>query len=295
LGWLLYKHGWVNFPSANKHGDHLKKNEPDRGEKEQRAVQSIEVGGRLLLSLANSLEPMTLKDLAAKADLTPSRAHPYLVSFSKLGLIEQVSATGRYGLGPAALQVGLTCLHQLDPVKVATPIAEELAASTGHAVALSVWGNFGPTIIRMIEARQPLLVSMRAGTVMSILGTATGQAFAAVIPTNRILEAMANALGDPADRGVPIWRDSDKVLRAVVDGVLQHGLARAEGSPILSVNAFSGVALNHEGEAAIGITLLGHRDNFPVAWDSPPARRLKAVVAEISSRLGWQGTTPTGT
>jgi DNA-binding IclR family transcriptional regulator len=78
-----------------------------------------------------------------------------------------------------------------------------------------------------------------------------------------------------------------------VDGVRKHGLARAEGSPILSVNAFSGVALNHEGEAAIGITLLGHRDNFPVAWDSPLARQLKAVVTEISSRLGWQSTTPT--
>jgi DNA-binding IclR family transcriptional regulator len=289
---VAVQHGWVNCPSVNKHGDHLNEKNLDRGEKEQRAVQSIEVGGRLLIALANNLEPMSLKDLAAKADLTPSRAHPYLVSFSKLGLIEQVSASGRYGLGPLALQVGLTCLHQLDPIKVATPIAEELAASTGHAVALAVWGNFGPTIIRMIEARQPLLVSMRAGTVMSILSTATGQAFAAVIPTSRIMEAMANALGDPADRETPIWRDSGKALQAVVDGVRQHGLARAEGSPILSVNAFSGVALNHEGEAAIGITILGHRDNFPVAWDAPLARRLKTVVAEISSRLGWQGAIP---
>ena len=72
-------------------------------------------------------------------------------------------------LGPAALQLGLTCLHQLDPVRAALPVAQELAASTGYAVALAVWGNFGPTIIRMIDARDPLHVSMRAGTVMSIL------------------------------------------------------------------------------------------------------------------------------
>ena len=257
-------------------------------EKEQRAVQSVEVGGRLLLVLANNLEPMTLKELAAQAQLTPSRAHPYLVSFAKLGLIEQVAASGRYGLGPAALQVGLTCLHQLDPVKVATPIAEELAASTGYAVALAVWGNFGPTIIRMIEARQPLLVSMRAGTVMSILGTATGQAFAAVMPAERILQAVACALGDPAERETPIWRDSEAALQSIVAEVRQHGLARAEGRPILSVNAFSGVALNHEGEAAIGITLLGHSDHLSVAWDAPMAQRMRAVVAEISGRLGWQ-------
>ena len=116
-------------------------------------MQSIEVGGRLLLALADSPGPLTLKELAARSDLPPSRAHPYLVSFGKLQLIEQDPATGHYALGPAALQLGLTCLHQLEPVKAALPVAQELAASTGHAVALAVWGNFGPTIIRMVEAR----------------------------------------------------------------------------------------------------------------------------------------------
>ena len=32
----------------------------DGGDKAQRAVQSVEVGGRLLLALANRLEPMSL-------------------------------------------------------------------------------------------------------------------------------------------------------------------------------------------------------------------------------------------
>ena len=65
-----------------------------------------------------------------------------------------------------------------------------------NAVALAVWGNFGPTVIRMIEAREPLHVSMRAGTVMSILGTATGRAFAAAMPADRIEDAMALPLGE---------------------------------------------------------------------------------------------------
>ena len=41
----------------------------------------------------------------------------------------------------------------------------------------------------MIEARQPLHVAMRAGTVMSILGTATGRAFAAVMTPERLEQA----------------------------------------------------------------------------------------------------------
>jgi DNA-binding IclR family transcriptional regulator len=265
---------------------------PPSEDKEQRAVQSIEVGGRLLLALANSQTPLTLRDLSSLADLPASRAHPYLVSFGKLKLIEQEPETGRYALGPAALQLGLTCLHQLDPFRAALPVAQQLAESTGHAVALAVWGNFGPTIIRMIDAREPLHVSMRAGTVMSILGTATGRAFAGVLPIDRIEKAMAVALGDPDGQKISLLKGKPKALREAVAEIRDHGVARAEGRPIPGVNAFSAPAFDHEGEPAIVITALGHQDHFSADWNSGAAQAVRAAAAEISGRLGWQASIP---
>ncbi|HSV37085.1 MAG TPA: helix-turn-helix domain-containing protein, partial [Ramlibacter sp.] len=47
------------------------KREEEEPVREQRAVQSAEVGGRLLLAMAEHPEPMTLKDLAAQAGLPP--------------------------------------------------------------------------------------------------------------------------------------------------------------------------------------------------------------------------------
>lgn len=261
---------------------------PAREDKEQRAVQSIEVGGRLLLALANSQTPLTLRDLSSQADLPASRAHPYLVSFGKLGLIEQDRETGRYALGPAALQLGLACLHQLDAVKAALPVAQQLAASTGHAVALAVWGNFGPTVVRMIDAREPLHVSMRAGTVMSILGTATGRAFAGVLPVERLEKAMAVALGDPDGRQTPLLDPTSGTLQEAIAEIREHGVARAEGRPIPGVNAFSAPAFDHEGKPAIVITALGHQDHFPADWDSSVAHAVRDAAAAISGRLGWQ-------
>jgi DNA-binding IclR family transcriptional regulator len=262
--------------------------EDAKEDKGQRAVQSVEVGGRLLLALADSPHPLTLKDLAGRAGLPASRAHPYLVSFGKLRLIEQEAETGRYALGPAALQLGLTCLHQLEPVRAAFPVAERLAASTRHAVALAVWGNFGPTIIRMIEAREPLHIAMRAGTVMSILGTATGRAFAAAMPLERIASAMAVPLGDPQARKTPVTKAKSRELREAIAEVRKHRVARALGRPIPGVNAFSAPAFDHEGEAAIVITALGHQDSFPSDWNSDVARAVREAAAEISSRLGWR-------
>lgn len=266
--------------------------DPVKEDKEQRAVQSIEVGGRLLLALANSQTPLTLKELASQAGLPASRAHPYLVSFGKLKLIEQEAETGRYALGSAALQLGLTCLHQLDPVRAALPVAQQLAASTGHAVALAVWGNFGPTIIRMIDAREPLHVSMRAGTVMSILGTATGRAFAGVMPIDHIERAMAVALGDPEAQKAPLLKSKSKDLQAAVAELRKHGVARAVGKPIPGVNAFSAPVFDHEGQPVIVITALDHQDSFPSDWDSDAAHSVRDAAAEISSRLGWRVVVP---
>ena len=72
----------------------------DRG---QRGIQSIEVGGQLLRALVHHGRPMALKDLAREAEMSPAKAHPYMVSFGRLGLIEQDRTSGHYLLGPLAL------------------------------------------------------------------------------------------------------------------------------------------------------------------------------------------------
>ena len=252
----------------------------------RRAVHSVEVGGKLLLVLAQNRRPLQLKDLAAQAGLTPARAHPYLVSFGKLGLIEQDHGSGRYALGPAALQVGLACLSQLDPLQMATPVAEELAASSGFAVALALWGNMGPTVVRMIDARQPLMVAMRAGTVMSVLGTATGRAFAAALPEARVAGAAPGALGDDPGRPSALSVAERAVLKQARAELRAHGLVRAQGRPIPGVNVFSAPAYDHEGQPAIVITALGHQDHFPTAWNSSLAAAVRAAAAAISGRLG---------
>jgi DNA-binding IclR family transcriptional regulator len=250
----------------------------------QRSVQSVEVGGRLLLALADSRTDLSLKDLAARAGLTPSRAHPYLVSFGRLGLVEQRAASGRYGLGPAALQIGLAALHQLDPIQAAAPVAEALAARTGHAVALAVWGNFGPTVVRLIEARQPLHVTLRAGSVMSLTGTATGRAFVAALPPDRLEHASPAALGESP--GARPWQERREELQAIAQECRTHGVARAAGRPIPGVNAFSAAAFDHEGEAALVITALDHEDRLDSAWASPTARAVRDAAAQITRRLG---------
>ncbi len=121
-------------------------------EKSRRGIQSIEIGGKLLTTLVEAGAPMSLSELAKKAGMPAAKAHPYLVSFGSFGLIEQNPLTGRYELGPFALQMGLISLHLLDPVRIAIPLITQLTAEIDQTVGLSVLGNQGPTIIYISES-----------------------------------------------------------------------------------------------------------------------------------------------
>ncbi len=253
----------------------------------QRAVQSVEAGGRLLLALADSGSALSLKDLAARAGMTPSRAHPYLVSYGRLGLIEQ-DISGRYDLGPAALHIGLASLQRLQPMAAAEPVVRALAARTGHAVALAVWGNFGPTVVRLIEASRPLHVSLRLGSVLSIFDTATGRAFAAAMPHERLQQAIAGPMGEPLSAAA--WRKRLPELDAVVQEVRRHGAARAVGSPIPGVNAFSAPVYDLAGNPVLVLTVTDHESRLPAAWNGPAASAVAEAARELTQRLGGRST-----
>lgn len=56
-------------------------------DKTRAGIQSVEVGHALLEALARARGPLMLRDLAAAAGMRAAKAHRYLVSFQRLGLV----------------------------------------------------------------------------------------------------------------------------------------------------------------------------------------------------------------
>ncbi|MES2535539.1 MAG: IclR family transcriptional regulator [Pseudomonadota bacterium] len=261
--------------------------------KPQRGIQSIEVGGQLLLALLESGAPMILRDLASKAGMPPANAHPYLVSFGKLGLVKQDAAMGHYELGPLALQLGLAALQRLSPVREAEIEIANLAKETGQSVFMSVWGNLGPTVIRLEESNYPIHVSVRNGTVMSLVNTATGQVFAAFMPPKLIEKMMLedfSRLGGNAKNAAELVK---KFEQSLID-VRRRGLARVSGNPIPGIDALSAPVFDHTGNIVLTITAMGLTGVFDGAWKGEMASALVACVANISTRLGYASAAASG-
>jgi DNA-binding IclR family transcriptional regulator len=252
--------------------------------REQRGIQSVEVGGQLLRALAHHGRPMALKDLAREAGMVGAKAHPYLVSFGKIGLIEQDKVSGRYGLGPLALQLGLMGLHQADPVRIAAPLLPGLAQLTGQTVALAVWGNRGPTIVMVEESPQVLHVNMNHGTVFSIGDTASGRLYGAYLP-RQVVQPLYEQERRAAARGARLsWR----AFAASLDEVRAQGLSRTAGTVVAGVDAMSAPVFDHRGQIVLAVTAIGTAPAFDSRWDGPVAQALRQTVATVSARLGWR-------
>ena len=264
---------------ANARSNH----ETKPGGRARRGIQSVEVGGRLLHALAHHGRPMALKDLAADAGMPAAKAHPYLVSFGHIGLVEQERDSGRYALGPLALQLGLISLQQADPVRIAAPLLPDLAARTAQTVALVVWGSRGPTIVLREASPAAVHVDMRHGTVFSIAGTASGRLFAANLP-GEIVRPVYEAERRAAARGAagPAWPQ----LQHELDDVRRHGLGRAEGAVVAGVSALSAPVFDHRGAMVLAITAIGPSAAFDTRWSGPVAATLRDAARAVSARLG---------
>jgi DNA-binding IclR family transcriptional regulator len=252
-----------------------------------RGIQSIEVGGQLLRVLARSGEPMMLRDLAREAGMAPAKAHPYLVSFSRIGLIEQDETTGRYEIGALALELGLISLRRLSAVRIATSKIRTLANTIDHAVSLAVWGSHGPTVVQIEEPSHPVHIAMRVGSVMALLETATGRAFAAFLPSKTINAALDSALDRFGVGYNPKRATKGAKVSDMLAAVRKHGLARALGDPLPGVNALAAPVFDHAGHVALVITAMGPEATFDAGWDGAIANALCECAGGISKRLGY--------
>jgi DNA-binding IclR family transcriptional regulator len=253
----------------------------DEPPRESRGIQSIEVGGQLLLALVHLGRPAPLKDLAREAGMIGARAHPYLVSFGKLGLVQQDPATGFYGLGPLALQMGLISLQQVDPVRLATAELRRLALTIGHTVGVAIWGNRGPTFVRLEDGPTAIHVNMRHGTVVSVRGTATGRLFAAFMPRDQVLAALAKEAGKKsrldAEFEAELLRIQERRFASVVDGTVR-------GVTALAAPVFDGF-----GQMVLAITAIGPSATLDADPRGQQARDLAQCANAISSQLGARG------
>jgi DNA-binding IclR family transcriptional regulator len=260
--------------------------------KERAGIQSVEVGFALLDVLAQAPGPLMLRDLAAAAGMSAAKAHRYLVSFQRLGLVVQDSTTTRYELGPATLRLGLATLSRLDPVKLARDRLPALLDQTGHTMALAVWGNRGPTLVHWQETPLAMPVSLRLGDVMPLLSSATGRCFAAFVShggaADRAQPMIEHELALARKLGRNDLPTTPAQVQAILTETREQGLGRAINALLPGISGFCAPVFDASGHLVLGVVALGSSATLDGEWHGPIAKALRSFAAQLSADLGWR-------
>ena len=243
-------------------------------DKERAGIQSVEVGFTLMQALARASGALMLKDLAAAADMGAAKAHRYLVSFQRLGLVVQDARSGHYDLGPAALHLGLATLQRQDAVQLARERLPALQTQIPHTLALAVWGNHGPTLIHWAPGPHAVVAHLRLGDVMPLHNSATGRCFAAWLPPAITAPLLAAESTDHAAQQ-PVWAE-----------VRQQGAARIVDKLQPGTAAFCAPVFDASGQLVLGVLCLGASAQFDTDWGGRVHAPLCAWARQLSHDLG---------
>jgi len=253
---------------------------PDDGRK---GVQSVDIAFSILRVLESAEKPLSLGELAARAEQQPSKVHHYLVSLTRNGIVAQ-NAAGHYDLGPFSLQLGLSALSRLDTIEQSTEAITAFRDETGEAAFVAVWGNRGPTIVRYVEGSHPVTVEVRAGLVLPLLTSATGHVF---------VTWLAEAKWAPIarweqDSGGVDPRATAKTVQVVQKRTRGQRLAVIDGDLLPRIAAISAPVFGYDGTLVCALTALGWRGELSLSPDSETSRKLIATSEKLSRTLGFR-------
>lgn len=244
----------------------------------RRGIQSLEIGFSLINELAAVSGKLPLKQLAERAGMSPSKAHLYLVSFMRLGLVVQDAATSRYGLGSAAVHLGIAAINQLDVVDRAREHLPEAMEQAGCSVSIAVWGNRGATVVYRIDANLPVPLSVRVGYVLPFLSTATGRVFMTHLPErewSKLVETEAQL--DPAMMARAM---------AALSKIRESGVAITAGETHSGFFGISSPVFDSDRRICAAVTALGLSNGTDLRVDGRVAKAVLAAARTISSDLG---------
>ncbi|MGD9943171.1 MAG: IclR family transcriptional regulator [Burkholderiaceae bacterium] len=251
-----------------------------------KGIQSATVALSVLRALIESGRPLYLREIAAAAGMASSNVYRYLVSFTEAEMVVQDSSTGRYDLGPLAIELGLAALRRVDAVDIAVEKLGLLVDSMELDGHVTVWGSGGPTVIRSKQGSRQIAVKIAEGITLPLLNSATGRVWAAFFAQGRV----ASAVDKEVSAAARTQRVSKDTLRArfseEIQEIQRRGLAASSGERRSGIDALCVPVLDRDGELALTLTLVGFTGRMDVRPKGQPATALREAAEQITRRLG---------
>jgi DNA-binding IclR family transcriptional regulator len=244
------------------------------------SVQSIERAFVVLRCLASG--PAGVTEIADRISLPKSTVSRLLSTLETIGAVQQVSAGGRYRIGPAMADIAGATLPGTNLVAAARPHLTELMQETGEATGLSIMSNMEVEYIDQVESLNPVQVRDWTGERAPMHVVSSGLVFLAHSPTPQIDAYLASPLVACTPRSMT----DPAALRKRLADVRKHNVVWVYEEFLEGMNSVAAPVRDEHDHVVAAIHAHGPAYRFPAAGKAEHiALQVAAVAERVSRRL----------
>ena len=219
-------------------------------------------------------------EIARRTGMTPSTISRQLGTLAAAGLVEHVTASGRYRLGLRIVHLANALLARLDVREVARPHLAQLVEATGETATLSVPGDEDAITVDFVPGTHHVQPASRLGRPSIAHATSAGKVMLAFwgkeLPEGPLRAYTPRTITDP------------RALASEIALVRERGWAQAFGEREPDLSAVAAPIRSSRGELEAIIALQGLSSRFDEAAAEAAVPLLLEHANAVSTELGWR-------
>jgi DNA-binding IclR family transcriptional regulator len=255
----------------------------------QRAgVQSLGRAFGILEEVARHREGIGLADLSKRVGLHNSTTFHLAKTLVALGYIRQEADTKRYRIGRPLFALAASALDEIEMVRLATPILEELSAKTGESGHFAVRMADAIVVIARTSGPGAFQLAERVGVVRPAHCTALGKVMLAALRPEQLERFLARTDLKPSTaRSIT----EIPVLVREIEEVRRTGVAFDDGEFNPEVRCVAVPVRDFTGQVIGAIGISGPIWRLSMHALKARAKVLQAAADQLSRDFGAQGAT----
>lgn len=250
--------------------------------------QSLENGLHILSLLKDAREPLGVREIARRLDLSPAVAQRLLNTLSSQGYVEHADSSRRYQIGYAVLGLAQHVFQRGRLLALAESELQAMAADGCFNGFLGVRRGSSGIYVLAVQSQSPVVIRAHAGEAMPLHSTALGKALLFDLSD----ETISGLLGTG-----PYKRLTDRTVVDAAKLAEQLHVARSLGyATAISENVEGVISVgapiyDASGTISAAISVAFPRAVYPKVKITDVAQRVIAAASRISKGLGFEAPT----
>jgi DNA-binding IclR family transcriptional regulator len=243
-------------------------------------IQSVDRAARILHELGSGSPSLGVTELSERLALAKPTVHGLLRTLERSGLVAQDVATGRYSLGPAALQLGNSYLAGSELRSRAMLRAGALARQVNEAVWVSVLADDAVMVVHHEFRPDDAVQILEVGATIPWHACALGQAIAGFLPEGEVDAMLARPLRALTGR----TRTTPEAVRKALGAVRDKGFAVENQEANVGDAGIAAPVFDHSGRTVGSLGVVGAADRLLQRQAKPQLARAVLETARAVSR-----------